>query len=135
MLFDKSPALFWLAATIVFTGLQWAPYIAQLLVQVGPVNALRDPNGALEHSAAWAERAKRAHYNAVENLVLFAPLVILTYMLKLETPMTEAAALAYFAVRVCHYAVYSLGLPFIRTIVFLAGFACQAVLAARLLGA
>ncbi|OQW45071.1 MAG: hypothetical protein A4S16_02275 [Proteobacteria bacterium SG_bin6] len=128
-----SPMIAWLVLTIVFTGLLWVPYILELLVHHGPINALRDPDGAIVHGHAWAVRAKRAHYNAVENLVLFAPLVLLVHALKLETPATATAAGAYFWFRVAHYGVYTLGLPFIRTVLFLAGFACQAVLALRLL--
>jgi uncharacterized MAPEG superfamily protein len=130
-----SPMIAWLVTTIVLTGLLWVPYILELLIHHGPVNALRDPDGAIAHGHGWAVRAKRAHYNAVENLVLFAPLVLLVHGLRLETPATVAAAGAYFWVRVAHYGVYTLGIPFVRTVLFLAGFACQAVLALRLLSA
>ena len=129
-----SPTLFWLAMTIAFTGILWVPYIIELLIRYGPINALRDPDGVLTHGTAWAQRAKRAHYNAVENLALFAPLVILIHFLKLDSSLTGAAAMTYFVVRVCHYAVYTLGFPFIRTLLFLAGFGCQTVLVLRLFG-
>ena len=135
MLFEQSPMLFWLVMTIIFTGLLWVPYIIELLVHHGPITALRDPDGEIAHGALWSVRSKRAHYNAVENLVLFAPLVILIHTLKLETPQTASAAMAYFVFRVGHYCVYTLGIPFIRTLLFLAGFGCQTVLALRLLGA
>lgn len=134
MLLQQSPTLFWLVMTIAFTGILWVPYIFELLVHHGPIQALRDPNGVIAHGAVWAQRSKRAHYNAVENLALFASLVILIHILKLETPLTATAAMAYFGFRVGHYLVYTMGIPFIRTILFLAGFGCQAILALRLFG-
>jgi uncharacterized MAPEG superfamily protein len=134
MLLDQSPTLFWLLVTITFPGLMWVPYIFELLAHYGPIRALRDPEGTLAHGSDWAQRAKRAHYNAVENLVLFAPLVILIHVLKLETPVTAAVAMYYFFFRVGHYAIYTMGIPFVRTGLFLASFACQAVLGLHLFG-
>lgn len=134
MLLQQSPTLFWLGITIIFTGLLWVPYISELLSHYGPAQALRDPDGILVHGSRWAERGKRAHYNAVENLVIFAPLVILIHILQLESATTAMAAKAYFLFRVGHFATYTSGIPYIRTILFLAGFGCQAVLALRLFG-
>lgn len=134
MLLHQSPTLQWLVVTIAFTGLMWVPYIVELLAYHGPIAALRDPDGVIAHGSAWSQRAKRAHYNAVENLVLLAPLVILIHVLELESPLTVIATAAYFWLRVGHYAVYTLGIPFIRTLLFLAAFGCQAALALRLFG-
>lgn len=134
MLFQQSPLLFWLVMTIAFTGLLWVPYIAELLIHRGPWQALRDPDGVIAHGSTWAQRAKRAHYNAVENLALFAPLAILVHVLRLETSLTGTVAMAYFLFRVGHFVVYTSGIPFIRTLLFLAGFGCQAVLALQLFG-
>ncbi|WP_088310350.1 MAPEG family protein [Novosphingobium sp. B 225] len=134
MLFQQSPMLFWLALTIAFTGVLWVPYIAELLLHHGPIQALRDPDGVIAHGSAWAQRAKRAHYNAIENLALFAPLAILIHLLGLETPLTGTMAMAYFGFRVGHYAVYTAGVPFVRTGLFLGGFACLTVLALQLFG-
>lgn len=128
------PELFWLTATIILTALLWVPYILQLIVQLGPVKAIWDPTGAHPHEAAWALRAKKAHYNAVENLVVFAPLAIMVDYLHLGTPATATACAAYFGLRLAHYIIYTLALPVIRTLVFLADFGCQMVLAFRLLG-
>jgi len=43
------------------------------------------------------------------------------------------AGMIYFSVRMLHYIVYVLGLPYLRTITFAAGVACQAVFAIALL--
>ena len=128
-----TPTTFWLALTVACTGLMWLPYIAELLIHHGPINALRDPDGVIDHGAQWARRAKRAHYNAIENLVLFAPLVILIHQFGLESDRTASAAMAYFGFRMVHYTVYTAGIPFVRTLLFLGGFGCLAALALPLL--
>lgn len=130
----EHPELYWLAATAAMTGLMWLPYIVSLIVQTGLGAALTDPNGGLEPERSWAGRAKRAHGNAVENLVVFAPLALSVHVLGVGDGATALAAKLYFIARVGHYAVYTLGAPVVRTLIFALGVACQAVLALRLFG-
>jgi uncharacterized MAPEG superfamily protein len=128
-----TPDLTWLTLTPVLTALLWVPYILQLIVQVGLVSALADPTGAHPHEARWAQRAKRAHYNAIENIAVFAPLTILTTALGLNDAMTATVAMLYFWVRLVHYLVYTCALPFVRTLSFVAGVACQLAMAGRVM--
>lgn len=126
--------LYWLTLTLVFTGLLWVPYILQLIVQQGVVTAIWDPTGAHPHEAAWAIRAKRAHTNAIENIAVFAPLVLLVELQGLNDATTATAAFVFFLARFAHYFIYVAALPVIRTVAFVIGFGCQMVMAGRLLG-
>jgi uncharacterized MAPEG superfamily protein len=128
------PELFWLTLTCLMTGLLWVPYILQLIVQLGPVQAIWDPTGAHPHDADWALRAKRAYYNAVENLVVFAPLVLVVVLTGTGTALTATAAAAYFFLRLAHFLIHTAALPVMRTVVFLGGWACQMVLGLTVLG-
>lgn len=129
-----APELVWLARVALLTACLWIPYILQLIVQLGPVKAIWDPTGAHPHDADWALRAKRAHYNAVENLVVFAPLALIVGLTGIGTAATATAAAVYFWLRLAHYLIHTAAIPVIRTLVFLGGFACQLVLALRILG-
>lgn len=129
-----TPELYWLTLTCLMTGLLWVPYILQLIAQLGPVQAVWDPTGAHPHDADWALRAKRAHYNAVENLVVFAPLVLIVALTGTGTALTATAAAAYFFLRLAHYLIHTAALPVIRTVVFLGGWACQMALGLTVLG-
>ncbi|PWE16915.1 hypothetical protein DDZ18_09375 [Marinicauda salina] len=131
---QDSPELFWLVLVTLLTALLWVPYILQLMAQMGPVGALMDAEGLHPHEAKWAQRAKRAHYNAVENLVVFAPLAITVHALGVGDGLTAGAAAVYFFARLAHYLFHVLGLPVVRTLAFLAGWVCQLALAFRLLG-
>ncbi len=51
------------------------------------------PNDA--PTAYWAWRAKRAHMNAIENLAVFAPLVLVAAVAGIGTPATIVAAKVY----------------------------------------
>lgn len=134
MTLAATPELYWLAMTSVLTASLWIPYILRLIVQLGPVQAVWDPTGIHALEAPWAQRAQRAHTNAIENLAVFAPLAILIHITGTSDGTTATAAAIFFYARLSHYLIYVFGLPVVRTVVFLVGFGCQMVLAARLFG-
>ncbi len=129
-----SPELFWLTLTVLFTGLMWAPYILQRIVEQGLFPAMGNQPAGHYEKAAWAMRLKRAHENAVENLVLFAPLAIAVHVASYGDGMTAAACAIYFLARVAHAVVMTLGIPVARTLAFAVGAFCNLALALRLLG-
>ena len=106
--------------TVGLTIVLWLPYILAHIVNVGLLPALtyRADDTPLP---AWARRAKRAHYNAVENLVPFAALVIIAELTGAANGATAAAAITYFWARVAHYLLYAAGVPFGRTLTFAIG--------------
>ncbi len=116
-----SADLFWLMMLAMFTGLLWVPYVAQLVVQEGLIRGFTDPLHDLSSKAQWAKLAKRAHANAVENLVVFAPLVIIAHLAGTDPVFMGKAALIFFFIRFAHFIVYTLGMPTIRQLLFLAG--------------
>ena len=79
--------------------------------------------------ADWANRLMFAHDNAVENLSIFAPLVLILNAIDYSSQWTVLACAVYFWARVAHLIVYTLGLPVFRTLAFTVGFVAQAVLA------
>ena len=129
------PELFWLALTLTMTALFWMPNIVNRKIENGDWGALQNPSFDEPPKAAWAERMMHAHTNAVENLVIFAPLVVLLLTAKVSTPATIAACQLYFFARLAHFIIYSLGVPFLRTVTFIAGFVAQMTLAGVLFSA
>ncbi len=128
-----SEELFWLVCTIILTSLLWMPYITGLIFQMKLGPALWDPYHETQLEKAWAQRAKRAHTNAVENLVIFAPLVIMIYVTKINSSVSATACEIFFFARLAHYIVYTLAFPVIRTLLFAVGVGCQLTLAFELL--
>ena len=129
-----TPELYWLALTTVMTGLFWIPYILQRILENGALPALLDPQGLTHMDAPWAQRMLRAHQNAVENLVIFAPLVLALHVTGTNTSVTAVACIVYFFARAAHFFIYTLAIPLLRTVAFIAGFGAQMVLALTLLG-
>jgi uncharacterized MAPEG superfamily protein len=130
------PELFWLAATAVMTALLWLPYVANRFRELGPPGWQWFPLPDPPARARWADRAARAHANAVENLVVFAPLVLAVCLAGTTDARTAAASQVYFWARSAHYLVSTFGLPIVpRTLAFLAGVGAQLVLGWTLLSA
>lgn len=60
-------------------------------------------------------RAMRAHRNMVENLVLFAALVLVAKAAGVSNAMTVLGAQLFFWGRLAHGALYLIGIPWLRT--------------------
>jgi uncharacterized MAPEG superfamily protein len=121
--------LFWLTLTVILTGLMWVPYILNRAQVRGVMGALANPSRHDKPQAEWANRMMFAHDNAVENLIIFAPLVLILNAIDYSSTTTVIACNVYFWSRLAHLIVYTAGLPVFRTLVWLVGFFAQAALA------
>ncbi len=130
-----STELYWLTLTILLTAVIWIPYIINRLIEDRPIPALMNPQPDLRPKAKWAERLMRAHDNAVENLVVFAPLVLTVQITGISTETTGLACIVYFFARLSHLLLYAFGVPLLRTFAFFIGFLCQMTLAIAVLKA
>ncbi len=124
--------LFYLALVTVLTGLLWVPYILDRMATRGLMEAVGYPENPKPQSK-WAQRLMKAHANAVENLVVFATLLLIAHATGLTGPVIGTAAMIYFWARLLHAVGYTLAIPWVRTLSFTAGFLAQAVIAWQLL--
>ena len=82
--------LFWLTLTVILTGLLWIPYILNRCQVRGLSGAMANPSRNDKPHAEWATRLMFAHDNAVENLIIFAPLVLILNADRLFDQMDRA---------------------------------------------
>lgn len=122
----------YLTWTALLTVLMWVPYILNMIQVRGLLDAVGYPADP-KPLAMWATRMKRAHYNAIENLAPFAALVLVAHAAGIHNGATEAAVIVFFWARLVHVAVYTFGIPWLRTLAFVVGFVCQVVLAWQIL--
>jgi uncharacterized MAPEG superfamily protein len=129
-----SKELYWLTLTVAMTGLLWVPYILDRIMVRGPMGATANPSPTDKPQSAWAQRMIAAHANSVENLVVFAPLVLTAQALNIHTASTAFACALFFWCRLIYVGVYTAGIPVVRTLAFAGGFVGQAILALAILG-
>ena len=67
----------------------------------------------------WAGRAERAYRNMLDNLVLFAALVLTIEITNKDNVLTGLGAQFFFWARVVYADCYILGVPWLRTAVWL----------------
>lgn len=121
--------LFWLTLTVILTGVMWIPYLINRCQVRGFMGAMANPTRTDKPQSEWANRMMFAHDNAVENLVIFAPLVLILNAIDYSSRWTVLACAVYFWARLAHALVYTFGIPVLRTLTWTVGFFAQAVLA------
>ena len=126
--------LLWLTLTAILTGVLWVPYILDRIMVRGLMGAMANPSRRDKPQSEWAQRLYFAHTNAVDNLVVFAPLVLVLDALGHSSTSTVVACAVYFGARLAHAIVYALGIPVARTLAFAVGFGAQVVLALAVFG-
>ena len=128
-----TPELKYLSLIAVVTVLMWLPYILNIIMTNGLTNAVGYPPEPLK-MAPWAERLKKAHYNSVENLVVFASLVLVANAMEISNAATTSAAMVYFWARIVHTVVYAAGIPWLRTLAFTVAWGAILCIAWQILG-
>jgi uncharacterized MAPEG superfamily protein len=115
-----------LAWISVLTALMSLPYTLVRIASYGlmPVLSYTVDNNPLPE---WAARAKRAHYNAIENLAPFAAVVLVAHLTQSNNATTALWSSVYLWSRIAHYFGYMSGIAFLRTIFF--GIGLLAILA------
>ena len=129
-----SRELMWLTLTVILTGLMWVPYIIDRAMVRGLMGSMANPSRHDKPQSPGAQRLYFAHSNAVENLVIFAPLVLILDSIGHSTESTVIACAVYFWARLAHAVIYTLGIAVLRTLAFTVGFLAQVALVLAVFG-
>lgn len=78
-------------------------------------------------------RALRAHRNMIENLVLFAVLVLTAHVAGKANAMTALGAQIFFFARVAYALLYIAGVPWLRSLAWAAGVVGMGLILAQLI--
>ena len=125
------PELMYLVWVTILTAIIWVPYVLDRMTVWGLTDTVGYPE-APKPQSPWARRMKATHANAVENLVVFASLVLVANAVGVSTGATVFAASLYFWARLVHVLAYTFALPWVRTLAFAGGFVAQAIFAWQL---
>jgi len=111
------PELTLLVCAVALTVVQMLIAVVGAMLQAG-LPALAGNREGMHEPAGWAGRAARAHRNMLENLVLFAALVLVVSVAGRSNGMTVLGAQLFVWGRLAYAVVYLLGLPWLRTLVW-----------------
>ena len=123
--------------------LVWSCVFALVLPNVYVLGLVSQPNGLawglgnrdrpfVGTEPAWGARGRRAHANLVENLVVFAALVLTAHVAGRADGWTALGSQLFFWGRVGHAVTYMAGLVPWRTVAFAVAVVGQWMIAIRL---
>ena len=109
--------------TLELTYLVWSAALTVVMVVIAVSGAqlqvglptLAGNREDLPEITGWAGRARRAHANMLESLILFAILVLTAKAAGISNAMTVLGAQLFFWSRVAYAVIYIAGIPWVRT--------------------
>jgi uncharacterized MAPEG superfamily protein len=127
-----SPDLKLLVWSLALTLVQSVIAVMGATLQVG-LPKLAGNRENMPEIVGWAGRAQRAHRNMLENVVLFAGLVLVAHVAGRANATTVLGAQLFFWARLAYAPVYLIGIPWLRTGVWAVSVAGLLVIFAQLL--
>ena len=130
---------YYLGLSGILTVLLWTPYILCRAITWGIPTFLNNyPEGYPKdqpETPLWALRSQRAHLNMVETLPAFIAVVLAAGVLAPNTAYDSIAQWAqiFFGARVAHAIVYTLGVPYLRTPVYLVSWLAILMIGAKII--
>jgi uncharacterized MAPEG superfamily protein len=110
--------------TVEFQLLIWSlglTFVQMLVALIGTILYLGIPKVAgnrdrIAELPGWPGRARRAHRNMIENMVLFAPLIVIADIAGRDNAMTQLGGQLFFWARAAYAVIYLIGIPYLRTL-------------------
>ena len=126
------PELMYLTWAVALTVVQMLIAVSGATLQVG-LPALAGNREGLPPYTGWVGRAYRAHHNMLENLVLFAALVLIAVVSNKTNATTLLGAQIFVWARVAYALIFLAGIPWLRTLVWFASIVGLVVIFGQLL--
>ncbi|MEO8143849.1 MAG: MAPEG family protein [Betaproteobacteria bacterium] len=111
------PELMLLVWAVLLTLVQAVVAAQGAMMQVG-LSALAGNRDGMPEVKGWGGRAARAHRNMLENVVLFAALVLVAVVADKTNSATLMGAQIFLYARLVYALVYIAGVPWLRTAVW-----------------
>jgi len=103
--------------SVALAFIQMLVAVSGCILQVG-LPKLAGSREGLAPMTGGVGRSQRAHLNMLENLVLFAPLVLIADIANRNNAVTGLGAQIFFWARLVYAIVYIIGIPWLRTTVW-----------------
>jgi uncharacterized MAPEG superfamily protein len=129
-----TPELMILVQCVILTFILIAIPAGISLMSKGPVT-LAGSRDDLPDPTGFEARAIRTRNNMLENMIMFAPLIIVAHLAEVSTANTVLGAQLFLYARMLHAIVYLAGWPWIRTLVYGISLIGMVMIVVALLGA
>lgn len=127
-----APELTWLLWSVLLAFAQVVVLATGATFQVG-LPMLAGNREGMPELTGWVGRMQRAHRNMIENLVLFAALVLIVVVAGKGNGLTLMGAQVFFWARLVYALVYGAGIAWLRTAVWTVSVVGMGMMASQLL--
>jgi len=127
-----SPDLTYLLYSVILCFVQVVIAASGANQQVG-LSTLAGNRQGLPDIVGWGGRARRAHLNMIENLVLFAALVLIAAVANKANATTAMGAALFFWARLAYAVIYLIGIPWLRTLAWAVSVVGMVIIALQLI--
>lgn len=128
--------------SVELTMLAYSVALLLALIVVQAVSAIQTQGGKtlagnrdnLKPPSAFEGRTRRTLYNHIEAMAMFAPLVLIAAVSGKSNSMTVLGAQLFFYARVLYSASYLIGVPYLRSLIWMVGVAGIVIIFLALFG-
>jgi uncharacterized MAPEG superfamily protein len=128
---DMTTELTMLTCAVGLTILQLLVVIAGAMTQA-PLSVLVGNRETPVEGKGWVGRAQRAHRNMLESLLPFAAVVLVAHAAGISNEYTVLGTKLFLYGRIAYTIVYVAGIPWLRTVVWVAALAGMLMVLAQL---
>ena len=108
-----------LTASALLTVVQAAPHLFAVMA-IGGFRVAAGNRDDVPPLPEWANRAQRAYSNMLANLAPFTGLVLVAHQAGVTNDETASGATLFFWARLAYAVIYIAGIPYLRTVAFVA---------------
>lgn len=127
-LFQLAPSVIFLYCIAITAVLIYLPFLLVAYARLKVGYDIAAPRTMFDKLPPYAQRATWAHQNSFEAFMIFAAAALMAYVTGVNSSLAVGAAITFVAVRVLYSVFYIANVPIARSLMFVIGSICLAIL-------
>lgn len=127
-LFQLAPSVIFLYCIAITAVLIYLPFLLVAYARLKVGYDIAAPRTMFDKLPPYAQRATWAHQNSFEAFMIFAAAALMAYVTGVNSSLAVGAAITFVAVRLLYSVFYIANVPIARSLMFVIGSICPAIL-------
>lgn len=127
-LFQIAPSVIFLYCIASAAVLIYLPFLLVAYARLKVGYDIAAPRTMFDKLPPYAQRATWAHQNSFEAFMIFAAAALMAYVTGVNSSLAVGAAITFVAVRLLYSVFYIANVPIARSLMFVIGSICPAIL-------
>lgn len=127
-LFQLAPSVIFLYCIAITAVLIYLPFLLVAYARLKVGYDIAAPRTMFDKLPPYAQRATWAHQNSFEAFMIFAAAALMAYVTGVNSSLAVGAAITFVAVRLLYSVFYIANVPIARSLMFVIGSICLAIM-------